>query len=494
MFNQYLKRTILLTIVLFVSIFVVSCQDEDISFTDIQGYNQGLDDIISRQLFTTKKLNILTDDEEDFVESTLNDFKEFNTASVVFNDTEADITNELLDTDIYMENGNLIVNSSRKMTLIVSGELNGSIIINKSDGKLKLVLDGITINSESGPAINLQTEKRVFLVINDDTENFVTDGIEHPLMSNGSKTKAAIFSEEQLIVSGNGELNVTGRYQHGIASDDYIKILSGNINIISAKSDGLRANDYIVIDGGEININADGDGIECEKGFISINGGLVNINAEKNGIKAFYEDADLSINSYIEILNGIINIDSNDKGITSTQDITLDGGAIIISSRGDAVFSHKNIIIEEGYFYFTSLEKQALDARLDIQINGGTSLLYSNSDEVALESKDGKIIFNGGTAIVAGALDFNIESSSTGYLKLGSVQANEIIQIKKENELLTIGFLNTYNHIMVSTNEINPGVKYDLYTSGQIQGNNFYGLFISGTYSNGILKKTITAR
>jgi hypothetical protein len=473
---------------------LVSCQTENSTFDDIEGFNQGLDSLLDHQRFSAKKLNSLTDDEEDFVDSPLNDFKEFNTATVVFSENQALITHDMLDTEIYMENGNLIVNSTRKMTLIISGQLNGNITINKPDGKLKLVLDGISIHSESGPAINLQTEKRVFLVINDQTVNHVTDGTEHPLMSNGSKTKAAIFSEEQIIISGHGELNVTGRFQHGIASDDYIKILSGKINILSAKSDGLRANDYVVIDGGELVINADGDGIECERGFIVINGGSIQITAKKMGIKALYEGTDPLIQSFINIKNGLIEISSDDKGIAASQHVTIDDGTTKIISHGDAVFAHHIITIVEGLHYISSLNKQVLDGRLGVLITGGTSLLYSLSNEVALQSREGQIAFSGGTVVVAGALDIMLQTTSQGYLKIGNIQKNEIIQVKKEAAMITVGFLDAFSHVIISTQAINPDVAYDLYSSGQIQGNNFYGLFLSGIYSNGTLKKVVTAR
>jgi hypothetical protein len=490
-----IKNKILIFMITLISVsLLVSCQSEKTSFDDILGFNQGLDILLDQERFSSKKLNNLTDDEEDFVDSPLNDFKAINTATVVFNEGQAIITHDMLDTDIYMENGNLIVNSSRKMTLVISGNLEGNITINKPDGKLKLVLNGVSIQSELGPAINLQTEKRVFLVINDNTVNHVIDGSEHPLMSNGSKTKAAIFSEEQIIISGYGELNVTGRYQHGIASDDYIKVLSGKINILSAKSDGFRANEYVVIDGGDIEINADGDGIECERGFIAINGGSIQITAKKMGVKALYEGDDPLIQSFITITNGIIQILSDDKGIAASHHVTIYDGAIKVISQGDAVFAHHTITIENGLHYLNSLDKQVLDGRLAVSISGGTSLLYSFGSEVALQSREGQIAFSGGTVVVAGALDIMLQTTSQGYLKIGNIEKNEIIQLKKETAIITIGFLNAFSHVIISTQEINPGVAYDLYSSGHIQGNNFYGLFQSGNYTNAAHKKVVTAR
>jgi hypothetical protein len=377
--------------------------------------------------------------------------------------------------------------------LVVEGTLNGSIVVNKTDGKFKLVLNGVQITANSGPAINLQTEKRVFVVIEDHTVNNLTDASEHPLMPNGSKTKAALFSEEQLIISGHGELNITALYQHGIASDDYIKILSGKINILSAVADGLRANDYIVIDGGIISINASGDGIEVERGHIVVNGGKIDITAEKHGIKALYDLPSLTIKPFIDINHGVIHITSMNQGVTSNKDVNLNDGALIVSSVGDAISAAKEITIRNGMYYLTSSEKQPLDGTQGVNIMGGTVILVSQGDEPSIKSNDGSIIFNGGTIVAVGAIDVVVTESSQGYLKYGNVIKNEILHIQGESMLMTIAFLESYNHVIVSSAQMTSGDAYEIYTGGTIQGDNFYGLYFEGTYENGTRKKTIDA-
>ncbi len=492
LFRKYKKMCILLAF-FFLTVLLVSCAETETQFNEIQGYNNGLTAIVDESIYLTKIDNLLTDSEEDFVDSSLNDFNPINTATVVFADDEATITNEILDTDIYMEDGNLIVDSTRKMTLIVRGTLNGSIVVNKPDGKFKLVLDGVNITSSSGPAINLQTEKRCFLVINDDTVNNITDGSLHPLMPNGSKTKAAIFSEEQLIISGEGELNVTGQYKHGIVSDDYIKVLSGNINILSAESDGLHANDYIVIDGGTININAENEGIECEKGYVVINGGKIIINSGGDGIKTSYIEEDVTITPFIHVNNGILDITSANEGINSISNIDLKNGFFVIESTNDAISAKGEIKIENGFYYLNSLEKQTLEGDLGVNIHGGTLVLLSDGTTESIKSDYNYISFKGGKIVSAGALDINLTNSTQGYLKCGEVSENEIINIMDDYSLIIVGFLRSYNHVVISTPNIEIGNTYELLSGGTIQGNNFYGLFYSGNYLDGTIKKNIIA-
>lgn len=487
------KNIFIFAFIMLFSFFLVACQEDETKLVDLEGYNQGIESIIENGNYQTKVDNPMTDDEEDFVDSSLNGFLPINTVTVVFSNNDALITHDIEDTEVYMEEGNLIVDSTKKITLIVSGTLEGSIIVRKSDGKLKLVLNGVTIISNSGPAINLQTEKRCFIVIADGTENFITDGEEHPLMSDGSKTKGAIFSEEQIIISGEGKLNVNARYKHGIASDDYIKIISGEITIESTVSDGLRANDYIIIDGGKIDITSSGDGIEVERGYIVINGGVLNIDAEGDGIKAGNQSEDLSIKPYISIYNGEIAIKAKDKGIVSDDDITLYQGVIQSITDGDSVSAKGLTQVIDGLYYFHSLDKQTLDSDLGVHILGGILILLSDGSEFALKSNEGDLLMNGGTVIVAGALDIMIDEATNGYIKLGNIKQNEVIHIMRDGFNLYMGFISAYAHVIISSDDMIPSSSYQVYKGGTHNGNNFHGFYVDGTYQNGTLEAEVIA-
>lgn len=480
----YKHRIVLLVTVLLGVFALASCKNNDPVFDDIVGYNQGLLEILNPSLYTEKVGNVFTDDEEDDVDSTLNDFKEANTAIVELDDENTIIQNDLANTEIYMEDGNLIVHSSIKLTLILRGTLNGNVSIFKTDGKLKLVLDGVDITANQGPAINLQTDKRVFLVTNSGTENNLTDGLLHPLMMNGSKTKAALFSEEQLILSGSGVLNITGLYKHGITSDDYIKIQSGTINILSSESDGLHANDAIIIDGGDVTINAGKDGIDCERGYIVINGGSVSITSGNDGITTTYNDEDTTITSFIQINNGLISIFVPAEGIKSMSDIVLNQAAIIIVSTDDSLSAVGEIRIEDGLYSFHSLEKQALDGDIDVIIEGGILVLLGDGDTDVVESDDGDIQFNGGTIVAAGSGDLKLSQSTQGLLRVGSVVANTTLNIRDNSSILMVAFLKPYEHVILSSPDMTVGTSLEVHSGGTATGNNFYGLYVSGSYIN----------
>lgn len=107
----------------------------------------------------------------------------------------------------------------------------------------------------------------------ENSTNTLTDG-------GASKYDACIYSLGELVIEGNGNLNVNGKQTEGegIATDtNDITINGGNIKI-ECKDDGLNAGgDYggtITINDGDIYIKASGDGIDSNKNLI-INGGKV---------------------------------------------------------------------------------------------------------------------------------------------------------------------------------------------------------------------------
>lgn len=152
----------------------------------------------------------------------------------------------------------------------LSGNYNGMIYVN-SDGKVKLVLNGVNITNENGPAIFFENSKKGIIETNENTENTFTDGSEYNV-----EAKGCIFSNDDIDIQGKGTINITANYNHGIVSDDDIKIEEGNINIKASLGDGIHANDGVSIEAGNINIDAMGDGISGDK-YVLINDGKVNI-------------------------------------------------------------------------------------------------------------------------------------------------------------------------------------------------------------------------
>jgi len=148
----------------------------------------------------------------------------------------------------------------------ISGTLtNGQIYILTDKKKVKLFLNNCSITNKAGSAIFCQRAKKVTLYSMPGTTSSISDGGTH------DEDKGAVFSEDTVVLKGEGTINITGVYAHGIQSDDDIKVNGGTVNISSTKS-CLHSNDGIEINAGTLFCNGGTNGIKTD-GYINVTGG-----------------------------------------------------------------------------------------------------------------------------------------------------------------------------------------------------------------------------
>ncbi len=246
-----------------------------------------------------------------------------------------------------------------------------NIIINAIDGKVKLILDNVTIEKSNGPAIACYAAND--LVIELVGENTLEDGKTYA-SNYDEDVSGVIYSKDDLTLQGSGILNVAANHLDGIVGKDDLKINSGTYNITAA-DDGIRGKDSVYIVSGNFTINAKGDAIKSTnettvgKGFVLIEDGSFDITAVGKGIKA--------INS-ISIYDGDFSITSTDDSIHSNNYVGIKNGKFEISSGDDGMHADKEFIIEDGSINikksYEGIEAQA------ITINGGDISIISNDD------------------------------------------------------------------------------------------------------------------
>lgn len=485
------RRALLSAAALALAFGLCACAD-----TPSNGADDGTDpggtppSVLDEAALTETKANPETEDPEDLAENET--WKNF--VTITCGETIEVENSDESDMSVSVSGTNITVTSSKKMVLTLRGTLNGSVLVTKPDGKLKLVLDGVTIRSQSGPAINLQTEKRVFVEVADGTANSLTDGAEHPTMPDGSKTKAALFSEEQMIFSGNGTLNVTGNHSHAIASDDYLRFWSGTY-VLGAVDDGLRANDAIIVDGGSIEAEAGSDGMECERGYVVFNGGKAELNATDCGIKTSTAE---TYDPYIDVLNGMIGITAGDDGLKSQSDIRVRGGCIQAEAANNGIKAAGTISVSDGYVFAKSSGNDAFDADGGIAVSGGTAVaLASSSDGAAFNANAAGFSVAGGM-IAAGANTETAPADSSAQCSLlyDNTNRNALFRIENENgeEVLTMRYDATYGKLLFSVPGLVSGESYSLRAGGTADGAAFHGLGKGGTYSGSGEPERFTAQ
>ncbi|MCK8493822.1 carbohydrate-binding domain-containing protein [Spirosoma sp. RP8] len=410
------------------------------------------------------------------------------------------ITNPLAASGVAIteSNGDVVINATATgVEYILSGTTtNGSVKI-YSDKKFKLTLNGVNITNADGPAINIQSSKRAFVVLTDNTTNSLTDGTTYT--ANGTEDmKATLFSEGQLIVSGKGSLSVKGNYKHAICSDDYVRVMGGTITVTGAVSDGIHSNDAFIADGGTLNITTSGDGIQCEQGYIVINSGTFTINVVDKGISANY-DADTTIDPYVTINGGTITVNSTaGEGIESKSILTINDGIITAKTKDDGLNAGTFIYINGGTVYAYSTSNDAIDSNGKITVTGGKVIAVgSTAPEEGFDCDRNTFKITGGVLVgIAGATSMPTATVSTQpSVILGGSSANQLIHIRSNEgtEALTFLIPRTYATMLFSSPKLKTGQTYTVYTGGSVSnGTSLNGLYTSGTYSIGSQSSTFT--
>lgn len=299
-----------------------------------------------------------TDDEYgDFVENYEDDDESKGTVTITWSGSTASVAYNpsSLKNSAVLASGtsaDVVIYGSKKIDYVLKGTTSDGSLTLYSEKKCKMTLDGVSITNSDGAAINMPKKsvgtvsyggKTCYVVLKG--TNSLTDGTTYSSAVSGEDMKATLFSEGQLIFSGTGTLNVTSRYGHGIASDDFIRIRGGKhnpvINVTSVK-DGISVNDYLLMYGGTVTVNAADDGVDVGKGYVAINGGRLTVNATDEGIAASYQGendgtVDATINPSITVAGGLVTVTTTgDKGhaVRARKDITVSGGIIRATVKG----------------------------------------------------------------------------------------------------------------------------------------------------------------
>lgn len=435
-------------------------------------------------------------DEDDLVENAIFG----NTVQIVFSNTSVTITNPVPEDVIITQDGAdvTIYSSISEVAYEVSGATTDGMLKIYSDKKFKLSLSDLNITNNDGPAINIQSSKTIF-VVSEGTNN-LTDAVNYSNIPEDEDAKAAFFSEGQLVFSGSGTLNVTGNYKHGIASDDYIRVISGTITVSKAVTDAIHSNDYLIVDGGTLNLTAGSDGIDCDEGYIIINNGTFTINAVDDGIAASYnideeDEPDDSITPNLTINGGNFEINtSQGEGIEAKEMITINDGNLNIKAYDDGINAIGHLYINGGNTYVFSTLNDAIDSNEGITITGGITIAVAvriDMPDGSFDTDDNLFKITGGTILgLALNTSFPTESESKqNSVIFDGVDANTILNIQSEDgsEALTYEVSNSVNTIIYSNAKLETGKTYKIFTGGSVtNGSEVNGLYTSGTYSGGI--------
>lgn len=183
---------------------------------------------------------------------------------------------------------------SQPGSYMLEGNYDGQIQVDAQEQIVHIILNGVNVTSNRGPALNVISAGKVIVTVAEGTENVLADSANYEGMKD---TKACLYAVSDLTINGQGTLYVYGYYEDAIRSKDVIKILGGNL-LVQAKGDGIRGNDGVVLTPDTLTIESEKNGIRTtkngknKKGFLDVCGGEISIIAGENGLLS---GADLSI-------------------------------------------------------------------------------------------------------------------------------------------------------------------------------------------------------
>ena len=360
---------------------------------------------------------------------------------------------------------------------VILGTLADGMIVVDTQEAVKLVLNGASITNEDGSAIYVKEAEVCYIESAAGTENVLTDGTSYA--ETEEELKATVFSNDRLVLLGEGTLNVNGNYKHAICSDDEVYIVSGNYEL-TAQKDGVHTNNWISVENGNINIVATDDAMQSE-GPIAVNGGNLALAAEGKGVTAY---GDLTIN------DGTINISKCEEGLESKNDMTINGGTTEIVGTDDGLNARSSITVNGGILYAEISNGDALDSNGTMTIAGGLVLAFGAQEpEGGIDCDMNEIEITGGTLIATGGTNSSpseTESTQVSVL-LGSASQGDMIGIldSEGNTVFAFEAAKSYSNLLLSEGKITSNQSYTVYTGGTISGENYHGYYENGIYEGG---------
>ena len=282
-------------------------------------------------------------------------------------------------------------------TYVLSGSTTGQVVVD-TDGYVRIILNGATITSTAGAAIQVDSAETAVIELADGTTNTVSDASTR----SDEEIDGAIYSADDLIITGTGTLNVTAAFADGIVGKDDLLIESGTITVKSA-DDGIRGKDSLTITGGTITIDAKGDGIKSSndtdsgKGQLAITGGVLTITTGDDAVKA---------EQRLTITGGTVDIVSSVEGIEAPV-IVIDGGDITVNASDDGINAAASAIVTTG---------------LGITINGGDITIVMGAGDTDAIDSNGDLAITGGTLTITAQSPFDFDG--TGTLTGGTITVN----------------------------------------------------------------------
>lgn len=433
------------------------------------------------------------------------------TIQIVFADGGAQVTGDINNT-VTVDGNHVTVNNTtdEKVIYELKGTAQDGSVKLYSSKKQALVLDGLDLTSTRGAAINNQGKKKCFVVVKG--TNVLKDAASYTSTPADEDEKAAIFSEGQLIFSGDGKLTVTAQGKSGITSDDYVHFMeSPIINVTSGAGHGIRGKDAVIISDGTVSVSVSANmkkGITSDS-LVCINGGSTTINV--SGSAAYDSDdaeykgsAGIKADCLFEINAGslsVTNTGSGGKGISGDMTGSFNGGYVKVVTKGSnygqsssnrygsdssnsvsakGIKFDGNLFFNGGTVIVNCAAHEGIESKGNITVTDGVVYSYSAADD-AMNSA-GTFTIQGGYVCGYAVRNDGLDANGNFYIKGGTVYAIGSIQPEVAIDANTEGGYKLYvtggTLIAIGGLESGASLSQNCYQASSWTGNTLYSLTV----------------
>lgn len=301
-----------------------------------------------------------------------------------------------------------IVTISKAGTYMISGESNGLQLKVDADKEadIHIILKGVTMTNTNAP-INIQKANAVTITLEDGTTNTLADSSEN----SDEKANAVLFSKVDLIINGNGTLNIDAQKNNGIKANDTLHITGGTYHI-TAIGNAFNVNDEFNITHTKMSIDAKKDAVKVDNdedlsvGNMFLSDNTMTINAGDDGIHA-------SGNLVIE--SGTYVIENSTEGIEGRA-ITIQGGDIKVYANDDGVNA-------------ANANANASQDEISFTMNGGNLFVEVGEGDTDCIDSNGNVTVTGGTIELVGQSGFDFDGTAVytgGEITINGEKQSEI--------------------------------------------------------------------
>lgn len=304
-----------------------------------------------------------------------------NAATFTFSDEG--ITSEGAADETYTVKGTALTIKAEGTYVLKGSCTDGSVKVKKETKNVVIVLDGLTLTSQTTAPICVNKTAEAEIIAAAGTENTLADTAANASSDNTDAEKAVIKAKDgsTLTLSGSGTVNVSANGKNGIkgGATTALTVKEQNLNITSVDN-ALASDGSVTIDSGNIHIKStEGDGIKStpddgdtdSAGTITLNGGTVTVEQAVDGIQAA---------NAITITDGSYEVVCSDNAIKSDLSVQVDGGTLDLTAGGDGI----------------KASNATSDTTTDTTTDSSTTTDDSTTDDAATTTTTGDITINGG--------------------------------------------------------------------------------------------------